>query len=95
MDSEWCKLFPDVAERETMVHTLGNLVLLSRRKNSSAQNYDFEKKKTKYFTSQAKVSAFALTRQVLQEKAWTPDVIRRRQADLPGRQNTVEASSNL
>lgn len=47
-DSEWCKIWQDEA-REKWVHRLGNLVLLSRRKNAQAQNYDFEKKKTKYF----------------------------------------------
>ena len=59
--------------------------LLSHRKNSAAQNYDFEKKKTKYFVSRGKVSPFALTTQVLNEAQWTPDVIPRRQADLLGR----------
>ncbi len=84
-DSEWCSNFPDPTQRETTVHRLGNLVLLSHRKNSSAQNYDFDKKKGKYFLGKGKVSPFALTTQVLHEKAWTPDVVERRQKDLLGR----------
>jgi hypothetical protein len=87
--SEWCRLFPDVVRREALVHKLGNLVLLSHRKNSAAQNYDFDKKKTKYFASRGKVSAFALTSQVLHEPRWTPDVIERRQADLLSRLRTL------
>lgn len=81
-----------------MTHRLGNLVLLSRRKNSEAQNYDFEKKQNKYFKSKGKVSSFALTTQVLHEEVWTPDVVKRRQTDLLGRLqklwrlNGVEAS---
>ncbi|MBL1211419.1 DUF262 domain-containing HNH endonuclease family protein [Geminocystis sp. GBBB08] len=47
-DSEWCQIWQDEA-REKWVHRLGNLVLLSRQKNSQAQNYDFEDKKEKYF----------------------------------------------
>ena len=43
--------------------------------NSEAQNFDFKKKKTKYFTSKTGVSPFALTTQVLSEQEWTPEVI--------------------
>ena len=61
-------------KREKYLHRLGNFVLLPRRKNSEAQNFDF-KKKTKYFTSKTGVSPFALTNQVLTEEEWTPEVI--------------------
>lgn len=43
---EW---FPDEETRERYVHRLGNLVLLSRRKNAQAGNFDFERKKNEYF----------------------------------------------
>lgn len=82
-NSVWVSKFTD-REREKYVHRLGNLVLLSRRKNSEAQNYDFKKKKDKYFTSQIGISAFALTTQVLLEDEWTPAVIDRRQQNLLG-----------
>lgn len=84
-DSEWCRNFPDPEARKATVHRLGNLVLLSHKKNSAAQNYDFDKKKTKYFVSTGKVSPFALTTQVLNEKVWTLAVLERRQKDLLGR----------
>lgn len=83
-ESEWRHWFPDDEERAAWVHRLGNLVLLSRRKNSSAHNFDFEKKKTKYFTKNGKGSPFVLTSQVLSEKSWTPDVVQRRQTALVG-----------
>lgn len=47
-DSEWCQVWEDEA-REKWVHRLGNLVLLSRKKNAEAQNYDFKIKIEKYF----------------------------------------------
>lgn len=80
-NSVWLRNFAN-GEQEKYVHRLGNLVLLSRRKNSEAQNYDFQKKKEKYFTTNTGVSPFALTTQVLQEHEWTPAVIERRQKKL-------------
>src|SRR5262249_18728022 len=88
-NGEWVQRFPDPADREEVVQRLGNLLLLSHRKNSSASNYDFDTKKKKYFKSQNKVSPFALTTQVLNGKAWNADVIRRRQGDLLGRLKTL------
>lgn len=84
-DSDWAMNFPDEEERDAWVHRLGNLVLLSRKKNSSARNYDFDKKKTKYFTTGGKASPFALTSQVIHEEEWTPEVLEARQEDLLGR----------
>jgi hypothetical protein len=60
---------------------LGNLVLLPRRKNLEASNWEFEKKKKAYFTSKKGVSTFALTTRVLAEDSWTPAIVERRQED--------------
>ena len=76
--SEWLRKFPDEDERAEWTGKLANLVLLSRRKNSSAQNYDFNKKKEAYF-QRGGVATFALTTQVLNETEWTPEVLHRRQ----------------
>src|SRR3546814_10272250 len=38
------------AIRLACVHQLGNLALLTRKKNSAASNYEFDKKKSAYFT---------------------------------------------
>lgn len=83
-DSVWVKCFPSLEERERYVHRLGNLVLLSCWKNTQAQNYDFEIKKQKYFTTKTGISPFALTTQVLNEQEWNPEVIERRQKELIG-----------
>lgn len=80
-ESEWIKSFPDPDVREDWTHRLGNLVLLSRRKNSKASNWDFERKKQEYF-QRSGVSTFALTTDVLKEREWTLDVLKRRQSDL-------------
>ncbi|MYH56128.1 MAG: DUF262 domain-containing protein [Acidimicrobiia bacterium] len=80
-DSKWVKLFPDEDERYAWTHRLANLVLLSRRKNASASNWDFEQKKRAYFEHKG-VSVFALTTQVLGESEWTPAVLERRQKNL-------------
>jgi hypothetical protein len=79
--SEWLNICPDEEEYQELVHKLGNLVLLSQNKNSSASNYDFTKKKESYFKKGGH-SAFVLTHQVTDEADWTPVVIRRRQNDL-------------
>ncbi len=82
-DSEWTRCFSH-EEREHWTHRLANLVLLSRRKNSQSQNYEFGLKKTGYFQKNT-VSTFALTSQVLSESEWTPEVLERRQRDLINR----------
>ncbi|HEY5864789.1 MAG TPA: DUF262 domain-containing HNH endonuclease family protein [Candidatus Tectomicrobia bacterium] len=80
--STWIQWFPIKEEREHYVHCIGNLALLSRRKNSQASNYDFEQKKEKYFATDKGVSPFAFTTQVLQKSEWTPAVITQRQQEL-------------
>ena len=60
--SEWLTWFPDLVGRESRVHILGNLALLTRKKNSAASNYDFAYKKTAYFT-RGGASPFPLTTQ--------------------------------
>lgn len=67
--SQWLNWFPDAEVREGWVHRLGNLMLLSRRKNSAASNYTFDYKKDVYFRKNG-VSPFALTTEVLGHKEW-------------------------
>jgi hypothetical protein len=43
------------ADREEWTDKLGNLVLISRRKNTAQGNLDFDKKKEKYFTKNVEV----------------------------------------
>lgn len=76
-DSVWKQDYTE-DQRLHWTHRLGNLVLLNRAKNSEAQNYDFAKKKSNYFTSANGSAVFALTTQVLTETEWTPAVVEAR-----------------
>ena len=80
--SQWLRWFPVPEQRVQYVHRLCNLVLLSRSKNSQAQNYDFEEKKKRYFNTREGVSPFVLTTQVLQKEEWTPAILEKRQHEL-------------
>lgn len=79
--SQWLRLF-DEEQRLVWTHRLANLILLNRNKNSAAQNYDFEKKKMKYFSDKHGVAIFALTTQVLATPEWTPRLLQTRQENL-------------
>lgn len=81
MMSEWVTWFPEEASRLLWVHRLGNLALLTRKKNSAASNYEFARKKTAYFANNG-VSPFPITTQVLQHAQWTPEIVTERHAKL-------------
>ncbi len=66
------------------LNRLGNLLLLSRRRNTAASNRGFAEKKAKYFLSKG-TTPYPLTAQVLAEKDWTETTLARRQADLTAR----------
>lgn len=74
-DSQWLKDFSE-DEVRALVHSAGNLVLLSKSKNSSAQNKDFPNKKTTYLSP--RVSDYPRSVGTLHYDAWTPDTIRTR-----------------
>ena len=80
-NSEWLQAFPDEEERRDWTNRLANLVLLSRSKNSRAQNYEFERKKHEYF-QKGSSTVFALTTPVISEEKWNPRVLARRQVSL-------------
>ena len=79
--SKWVSDFADEGERKALTHKIGNLVLLNRRKNSSANNFDFSDKKEKYFKKDG-ISPFPLTTGVIGEANWTPKVVKDRQKQL-------------
>lgn len=80
-DSQWRKLWTD-EERNNWVDRIGNLVLLSRKKNSEASNYDFEEKKERYFKTKSGVSSFATSTDVLNYATWIPSSVKERQKKL-------------
>jgi hypothetical protein len=77
--SEWVERFTET-ERMEWTHKLGNLVLLSGRKNSKAQNYDFNKKKEVYFKE--KSTPFRITHDVENKDKWTLEELKSRHQKL-------------
>ena len=66
--SQWINDFtPD--EREEWTHKLGNLVLISRRKNAGQGRLDFADKKTKYFNNS--IESFPNSLKIMQKPQWT------------------------
>lgn len=80
-NSKWLEWFPEPKDRALWVHRLGNLALLTRKKNSAASNYDFDTKKLAYFSRNG-VSPFVMTTQVLDKVEWTLNVVETRQKEL-------------
>ena len=69
-DSQWIKDFTP-EQREECVHKLGNLVLITRRKNTSQGRLDYAEKKKKYFEKNIDTCPNSL--RVLQKySTWTP-----------------------
>ena len=66
-DSQWCQDFNE-EERETWTNRVGNLVLISRRKNSSQGRSDFNDKIEKYFKSNVEIFPNSLN--VMRKKKW-------------------------
>ena len=78
-DSTWVKLFTD-DERILFTNKLANLVLLSKKKNSSASNFDFQKKKENYLKNRA--TDLTRSQAILRYNTWTPDILIKRQTDI-------------
>lgn len=74
-DSEWRTAFSD-DDIAAVVHTAGNLVLLSKGKNASASNREFGDKKETYLKK--RVSDFPRSVQVLGFNEWTRAIIEER-----------------
>ena len=75
-DSKWIADFT-ADEREEYTDKLGNLVLISRRKNTSQGNLDFDLKKKRYF--QNNINVFPNSLRVLINTEWTPNELRNNQ----------------
>lgn len=74
-NSDWAKTH-NLSEISDYVNTIGNLVLLSKSKNSSSSNLDFADKKDKYLKN--RVSDYPRSIQVLKEQSWTKALIAKR-----------------
>jgi len=73
--SHWLRKFNKDQIKE-WVDKLGNLALLSRRKNSRAANYDFDKKKERYFAVRS--TPFRITQMLQKYDDWTPKTVAER-----------------
>jgi hypothetical protein len=73
----WNELFT-VEQRESLTNTIGNLTLLSMRKNIQAQNYTFTEKKNAYQDKDNVITSFAITQNILKYETWTPDTVAER-----------------
>jgi len=80
-NSQWIEWFNDEDERQKWTQRLGNLVLLSRKKNTAAGNREFANKRDTYFKSGG-MPTFPLTIDVLNEKRWTLEDLMRRHKKL-------------
>ena len=83
-DSEW-RVWFTAEEREEWTHKLANLVLLSRRRNTAASNRPYREKVNTYLMREGAATPFRLTQTIGDEVDWTPDVLKRRQAQLINR----------
>ncbi|MEO1360099.1 MAG: HNH endonuclease family protein, partial [Pseudomonadota bacterium] len=75
-DSPWHHAWPNPAVHRDLVDTLGNFALLSQATNQKADNLSFEEKRGLYFANGD--SEFALTLDIRDKVAWTPEVTRKR-----------------
>ncbi|MEO0094991.1 MAG: DUF262 domain-containing HNH endonuclease family protein [candidate division WOR-3 bacterium] len=76
-ESEWCELFNE-AERKEWTNKIGNLVLLGKRKNSRAQNYEFKNKKEIYFFKGGS-TPFKITEELKEIEEWNLEMLKQRQ----------------
>jgi hypothetical protein len=76
-DSHWMITWPDPAKRREQCDTLGNFVLLTNKVNQKADRLDYRAKKEVYFNGGGGMD-FALTRDLVDQEAWTSEVVRKR-----------------
>lgn len=80
MESPWRNAWPNPSVHRDLVDTLGNFALLSQTTNQKADNLSFDEKRSLYVIDGA--PEFALTKDILDKVAWTPEVTRKRTENL-------------
>jgi len=80
--SQWKSDF-DEADREEWTHRLGNLVLITTKKNTSQGRLDFADKKTRYF--EKRITTCPNSLRVLKNDQWTPAELGRNHSAVLGR----------
>ena len=78
-DSIWLSIFNDT-QRQELTNCIGNLVLLSRKKNSAANNSAFDVKLKKYYAKG--ITDFELTKEITKYNDWNINSIKKHQNDM-------------
>lgn len=79
-NSSWQNSWPSSLQHRELSETIGNFVLLSQKSNQKADNGSFEQKKALYFANGT--PEYALTRDLENKVAWTPEIVRTRTKQL-------------
>lgn len=80
LESQWCNEFTE-QDREILTNKLGNLILLSRRKNTAQSNLDYSKKREKYF--KGNVELFSNSIRIFQEyQTWNKADLKKNNKDM-------------
>lgn len=77
-NSAWRKAFPKSEEREASTHSLGNLVIITRRQNDRARNLELDRKLAVYFAPEYQPVPH-ITRDIETIGAWGPADVRARE----------------
>jgi uncharacterized protein with ParB-like and HNH nuclease domain len=80
-DEEWKKLFNE-EEREALTDCIGNLTLLSGRKNIQASNRIFSLKKETYKLRDGLTTSFVITQKISEYSVWDKNAIEKRKEEL-------------
>ncbi len=78
--SNWKRIFKDADEREALTQCLGNLALVSERRNETLSNDDFDIKRPVLARTASDNPAAALLDDVIKASTWGPSEIRARDA---------------
>lgn len=88
MSDDWAKNFSEDTQGDWL-HHIANLVLLSRKKNSQANNKAFADKKTGYFSDKNGKTMYAVTQDVLEYDDWTLESLEQRREKVLDRLHKV------
>lgn len=78
--SKWLDVFTD-EQRQEWLHKLGNLTLISMKKNSKLNNLDFKDKKQRYL--EKRIDVFSGSKIFIQQSdEWTVESIKKRQEEM-------------
>jgi len=80
-DSYWTSKFT-MDDKLKLTNSLGNLSLITVRKNTQAKNYEFTTKINVYFKADGRASNLAMVNDLLNYPEWTADNIRKRTIEL-------------